>query len=322
MEKINTNDKQSVVVVNNKMKLLGVITDGDIRRGMLKGFSIEDEVDCVMNTNPLTFKYENFIDVSIEELVEDGILLYPIIGEHNNLVDIYSPSGVTSYEDNRIIIMAGGLGTRLRPITEKIPKALVLVRGKPILSHIIDSLKEQGLYKITLSVNYKAEMIEKYFGDGSRHGVKIDYIYENKRMGTAGSLSLIGDLPNKSFIVMNCDLITNINYRALLDFHKDQESFATMCVKQYDFNVPYGVIETVNARITKVSEKPVYNFNVNAGIYAFEPEVIELIPDNTFYDMPILFQNLSELNRDIYAFPVFEDWVDIGMLSDLKKANK
>lgn len=201
------------------------------------------------------------------------------------------------------------------------PKPLLQVGSKPILETIITNFAKHGFINITLSVNYKAEMIKEYFGDGSNFGVNIDYIEETKRLGTAGALSLIQNKPTEPFFVMNADLLTDVNFSHLLDFHSFGNSTATMCVREYDFQVPYGVIETNDGNITSIVEKPMHKFFVNAGIYVLSPKVFNYIPNNEFYDMPTLFNTLIKKEETTISFPIHEYWLDIGRIEEFEKAN-
>jgi NDP-sugar pyrophosphorylase family protein len=216
--------------------------------------------------------------------------------------------------------MAGGLGTRLRPLTENTPKPLLPVGGRPLLETIVENFANQGFQKIFLSVNYKAEMFEQHFGDGSRFGVQIEYIHESDRMGTAGALTMLPSRPENPLIVMNADLLTTLDFRQFLEFHRAHRAKATMGVREYAFQVPYGVVEADGERLVSISEKPVHQFFVSAGMYILEPEVLDRIPAGCFFDMPTLFQSMLDEKVDAAVFPVREYWLDIGRLDDLERA--
>jgi NDP-sugar pyrophosphorylase family protein len=217
--------------------------------------------------------------------------------------------------------MVGGLGTRLRPLTQDTPKPMLPVGGKPILQTIVEKFASYGFVNIVMCVNYKSEIIQNHFGDGSRFGVTIEYIFENERMGTAGALSLLSQRPEEPFFVMNGDLLTNVNFEHLLEFHEHHNAVATMCVREYDFQVPYGVVNIQEGKIITIEEKPVHKFFVSAGIYMLEPKSIEHIPSNTFYDMPTLFEKLIAMNENALSFPLREYWLDIGRMEEYEKAN-
>ncbi len=217
--------------------------------------------------------------------------------------------------------MAGGLGTRLRPLTEKVPKPMICVGGRPLIDTIIDRLVAQGLSNITLCVNYLGHMLEEHLGDGARFGAKFTFVRETKRMGTAGALSLLDKRPTSSFFVMNGDILTSVDMLAMQSFHQENGSMATMAVNNFSYDVPFGVVEVQDRRITGLSEKPQLNFLVNAGIYLFEPEVLDHVPADEFFDMNSFFDRLIESNKPVVAFPVREHWLDIGRPDDLERAN-
>ncbi|MFC6648217.1 sugar phosphate nucleotidyltransferase [Paenibacillus rhizoplanae] len=217
--------------------------------------------------------------------------------------------------------MVGGLGTRLRPFTDDIPKPMLKVGDKPILETIIEGFKNYGFTKFILSVNYKKEIIKAYFQDGKHLDVYIEYIEEGKRLGTAGALSLLSEKPNAPFFVMNGDLLTKMNYEQLMEFHCETKSNATICVREYEYQIPYGVIETENHRLLSIVEKPVHKSFVNAGIYVLDPQVLEHVPQDEFYDMPDLFKKLMDMQGGVSAFPLREYWLDIGQVDDYEKAN-
>lgn len=216
--------------------------------------------------------------------------------------------------------MVGGLGTRLRPLTENTPKPMLKVGDRPILQTIVEKFVSYGFFNIIMCVNYKSKIIQDYFGDGSSFGANITYVLEEKRMGTAGALGLLDEKPQESFFVMNGDLLTNINFEHLLNFHEENNSLATMCVREYDFEVPFGVVDIENTKICSIKEKPIQKFFVNAGIYMLSPSAIDIIPKNEFFDMPTLFEGLIEKEQNVVSFPIREYWLDIGRIEELEKA--
>ena len=218
--------------------------------------------------------------------------------------------------------MLGGLGTRLRPLTNEIPKPMLKVGNKPIVETIVDSFKQYGYKNFIFSVNYKKEVIQNYFQTGEAFGVYIDYVEEEKRMGTAGALSLIENRPVEPFFVMNGDLLTQVNFNQLMQFHVEQGAVATMCVREYEYQVPYGVIETNGTDLIAIKEKPIHRSFVNAGIYVLSPEVFEYIPHDMFYDMPTLFDALIAAGKKTSVFPIHEYWLDIGQVDDFQRANE
>ena len=217
--------------------------------------------------------------------------------------------------------MVGGLGTRLRPLTEKTPKPMLPVGGKPILQTIVDEFVSYGFIDIIMCIGYKSHVIQEYFGDGSKFGANIEYVLEDKRMGTAGALSLLKNKPTEPFFVMNGDLLTNVNFEHLHNFHVSNDSMGTMCVREYDFQVPYGVVNLYDSKIVSIEEKPVHKFFVNAGIYVLDPTVLKLISENNFLDMTDLFSRVIGENKNTAAFPIHEHWLDIGCIDDYQHAN-
>ena len=319
---IDTGAIRIALVVDENMKLLGTLSDGDIRRGLLNNLSLDDNIENLYFKNPTTALEGDSKDKIIQKAISKQVYQIPILNKEGILVDIVNLATLLniSKKRNRVILMAGGLGTRLRPLTQDIPKPLLKVGNKPILETIIKNFASHGFVNITISLNYKGEMIKEYFGDGSEFGVNIDYIEENIRLGTAGALSLIKDIPREPFFVMNADLLTDVNFSHLLDFHSYGNAQASMCVREYDYQVPYGVIETNNENIVSIVEKPVQKFFVNAGIYVLSPKVFDYIPKNEFYDMPTLFNTLIEENKKVISFPVHEYWLDLGRMSDFEQA--
>jgi NDP-sugar pyrophosphorylase family protein len=223
--------------------------------------------------------------------------------------------------DNWVVLMAGGLGSRLRPLTDECPKPMLRVGNKPLLETIIETFIEQGFRRFFISVNYMADTIKEYFGDGSRWGAEIQYLEETSRLGTAGALSLLPEKPQAPLLVMNGDLLTKINFRQLLDFHREHHAQGTMCVREYEFQVPYGVVKMDHHRITGFEEKPIQRYFVNAGIYVLEPQALQHIPHGVFFDMPSLFQTLMADRQEAVVFPIREYWLDIGHMADYDRAN-
>ncbi|WP_457746346.1 nucleotidyltransferase family protein [Sulfurimonas sp.] len=310
------------IVLDKSEKVVGTLTDGDIRRGLLNGLSLDSSIENLYFKEPTLANINDSKELIVQKAIRKQIYQIPIVDDEGKLVKIEELSNLlkTNAKTNRVILMAGGLGTRLRPLTQDIPKPLLKVGNKPILETIIENFAKYGFVNITISVNYKADMIKEYFGDGGALGVNIDYVEETKRLGTAGALSLIKERPQEPFFVMNADLLTNVNFEHLLDFHMMEHSVATMCVREYDYQVPYGVIETNGSRIVSIEEKPVHKFFVNAGIYTLSPQVFEYIPKNEFYDMPTLFEDIINDKLESISFPIHEYWLDIGRMSDFEQA--
>ncbi|WP_018132197.1 nucleotidyltransferase family protein [Effusibacillus pohliae] len=323
IEIIDAGAMKIALVVDEGHRLLGTVTDGDIRRGILRGIGLDDPVETVMNPNPITARANEARQTVLAIMKLKRLHQIPIVDEQGRLVGIETLDDLLkgNCRDNWVVLMAGGLGSRLRPLTDLFPKPLLKVGSKPILETIMENFIEHGFRKFYLAVNYKAEMIEEYFGDGSRWGVEIHYVREEKRLGTAGALGLLPEKPDKPIVVMNGDLLTKVNFQQLLDFHMEHRAQATMCVREYDFQVPYGVVKVDKSRLVGIDEKPVQKFFVNAGIYVLEPEALDLIPQDEFFDMPTLFDKLIELNCETVVFPIREYWLDIGRKEDFERAN-
>ncbi len=322
LEIIDRGAMRIAIVLDEDEKVVGTLTDGDIRRGLLNGLALDSTIEGLYFKEPTLANINDSKELIIQKAIRKQIYQIPIVDDEGRVVKIEELSNLlkTNAKSNRVILMAGGLGTRLHPLTQDVPKPLLKVGGKPILETIIENFAKYGFVNITISVNYKAEMIQEYFGDGATLGVNIEYIEESKRLGTAGALSLIQERPQEPFFVMNADLLTNVNFEHLLDFHMMERSVATMCVREYDYQVPYGVIKTDGSKIVSIKEKPVHKFFINAGIYVLSPQVFEYIVKNEFYDMPTLFNSIVEDKLKSISFPIHEYWLDIGRISDFERA--
>jgi len=324
LEIIDKGSKQIVLVVDNNSKLIGTVNDGDIRRGILKGITLDETIESIYYRTPTVANISEAKENIIRLATSKRIHQIPLVDNDGKLVglDILDELIENKQKDNKVILMAGGLGTRLRPLTENIPKPMLKVGGKPILQTIVEKFASYGFVNIIMCVNYKSEIIKEYFGDGSKFGVNIEYIFEDKRMGTAGALSLINEIPKEPFFVMNGDLLTNVNFEHLLKFHLQNDSVATMCVREYDFQVPYGVVNVYDGKINSIEEKPVHKFFVNAGMYMLNPTVLNEIPNDIFYDMTSLFDKFIKSGNNPLSFPIHEYWIDIGKEEEYEKANR
>jgi dTDP-glucose pyrophosphorylase len=313
------------LVVDSDNKLLGTLSDGDIRRGFLRKKNLNDTIEGVYFKNSVTAKKSSSKEFLSYLCSINRISHLPIIDNDGKVIDLFviDDELLKRQYENNVVLMVGGLGTRLRPLTEKIPKPMLKVGGKPILQTIVKGFVDSGFTNFTMCLGYKSNVIKDYFQDGSDFGVSIDYIVEEKRMGTAGALTLLKNKLNKlnkPFFIMNGDLLTNVNFEKMLEFHESNNAKATMCVREYDIEVPYGVVNMANENIVSIKEKPVHSFFVNSGIYLLEPDCIDLIPDNEFYDMPTLFDELIATKEKVISFPLQEYWLDIGRIADYEKA--
>lgn len=320
---IDNGGMQIGLVVNQNNRLLGTVTDGDIRRGILKGIPMDEPVQLIMNPKPTVARIDDDKEDILAKMKIKRLHQIPVVDQKRCLVSVETLDNLiqTEQRDNWVVLMAGGLGSRLRPLTDQCPKPLLKVGGKPILETIIESFLQHGFCRFYISVNYKANMIEEYFGDGSQWGADIRYIREDRRMGTAGALGLLPEKPSQPILIMNGDLLTKVNFQHLLDFHIENKAKATMCVREYNYQVPYGVVKVDKQHLIEIIEKPVQRFFVNAGIYVLDPKVLKIIPKNEYFDMPSLFSELNKTKHETCVFPVREYWIDIGQKIDFEKAN-
>ena len=315
---------QICLVTDQDRRLLGTITDGDIRRAILSGLGMDAPISGIMNTTPRVASESESREALLDIMANDCIRQIPILNQAKRVVDLaYIDDLLTinSKQSNWVVLMAGGLGTRLRPLTNDRPKPLISVGDKPLLETIIETFVQQNFRQFYLSINYKAEMIKSHFKDGSKWNAEIRYLEEDQRLGTAGPLSLIPETTEDPLIVMNSDLLTRVSFHQLLDYHAQQEAKATMCVREYDFQVPYGVVEIEDNQIKNIEEKPVHNFFVNAGIYVLDPNVLGLIQKNEALDMTLLFDRIITADYKTSAYPIHEYWLDIGQMDDFHRAN-
>jgi dTDP-glucose pyrophosphorylase len=323
-EAIRTIDKGSlqIALVVEENRLKGTLTDGDVRRALLAGTTLQDPVVVAMNAHPAVASLGDDRESVISRMRGGQIRQMPILDSAGKLVGMEILDDLLAPEArmNPVVIMAGGLGRRLTPLTDQCPKPMLLIGGRPILETILLSFIDYGFKQFYISVNHKADMITQYFGDGSSWGVHIEYIREDKRLGTAGALSLIPKKPSLPLVVMNADILTKVNFNHLLEYHRAEEASATMCVREYEHQVPYGVVRIANSQILEIQEKPIQKFFINAGIYILDPKIIDIIPKYEHVDMTTLFDRIIKENWKTAVFPLREYWLDIGRHSDLDNA--
>lgn len=324
IEAIDRGVMQIALVATADARLIGTISDGDIRRAFLKGKSLEDPIDELYNPNPVIGHINQPQEDLVQLALAHGLKQLPMLDDNGQLIGIeYIADHLHGpRKSNPVILMAGGLGTRLRPLTLDTPKPMLTVGSKPILETILESFIRYGFQNFYISVNYKSEKIREYFGNGERYGISITYLNENERLGTAGALSLLPEGIDQPLLVMNGDLLTNVNFEHLLNYHQLAKSKATMCVREYQLQVPYGVVHTNGATISEIREKPTQKFFVNAGIYVLEPEILQRIPQKTYFDMPELYQQLLDDREKVCSFPIKDYWMDIGQPNDFEQANQ
>lgn len=321
LELLDETALQILLVVDDNYRLIGAITDGDVRRGVLKGIKFEEPVNKIMNKTPIAVDEKTTRSQALSIMSKRHIHQLPVVDKDKVLIGLHLDNSLIGTRlDNEIILMAGGFGKRLNELTENCPKPLLKIGSKPILETIIESFIEAGFYRFTISLGYLAHMITDYFGDGSKWGVEIKYIHETEPLGTAGALSLLEKRPEKPFLIMNGDLLTRVDFKSLLNFHREHKSPATMCVRGFEHNIPYGVVKINEHEITALEEKPIQSVLVNAGIYVLEPECLDYIPKNQFFNMTSLFEKLIAENKKPAAFPIHEYWIDIGQPEEFNKA--
>lgn len=322
---IDKNAKGILIVVDEEGKVLGTITDGDIRRAILKDISVNTSIKELYNKNS-TFAFANTTKNELKKLfINKKLKFIPVVDGFSRLIGYYELDDFIDYcsieKDNPVIIMAGGLGTRLKPLTDNMPKPMLKVGNKPILQTIIEQFREYGFRNIFIAVNYKSEMIKNYFRDGKDFDVSITYIEEKKRLGTAGAIKLAEKYLNNQAIVINGDILTNINFHNLLKYHADNNFSMTIGSRQYEMQVPYGVLNVNDTKVMSLQEKPVYSYVVSGGVYVLNPEATKYIPENEYYDITELINRLIEHNEAIGSFPIKDYWMDIGKIEDYYKAN-
>ncbi len=322
METISNNYHGIALVVDDDFRLMGVITDGDIRRGLLRGLTFESDVHQIMSQTFISVTPDLGRAEVLDIMMARKVRQVPVLDTNKELLGIHFMEELlgTAVKPNIAVIMAGGKGIRLRPLTEHCPKPMIKVAGRPILERIVLHLVGFGIYKIYISVNYLSHMIEDYFGDGSTFGCSIRYVREAKPLGTGGALSLLPEIPDFPFIVLNGDLVTQVDIASLLQFHDKQNVEATIGVRPHVEEIPFGVINESNNRLSKIEEKPSMFHLVNAGVYVFNPSVLKIIPENEDFPITQLFDLLLEKESEVGVYLIEEEWIDVGRHEELDRA--
>lgn len=314
---------QLALVVDQDLRLLGTITDGDIRRAILRGIALDSPCDTVMNRSPITVQETAGQEAVLALMGQHVVHDIPVIDHDGRVVglrtigDLLTPAP----RPNWVVIMAGGLGSRLMPLTAERPKPLLNVGGRPILETIVRNFVAQGFNRFFLSVNHMADQIIDHFGDGGDFGCQIEYLRENESLGTAGSLSLLPEVPTAPLLVMNGDILTNVDFVKMLGFHEEQQAEATLAVRAYRYRVPFGVVEMAGHRFENVVEKPTHECFVNAGIYVLAPAALAGLPQGKRMDMTELFKVCRQRTENVTIYPIREYWMDIGQVDDYQRAN-
>jgi dTDP-glucose pyrophosphorylase len=323
IKNLNNSGTQIVLITDKTNILVGTISDGDIRRGLMNGLDLNSSVEKVMRLDPFVVNESITKDAATQLMMANNIRQIPIVDNSKKVIGMHllQESAHIYAQDNLMVIMAGGKGTRLKPYTEDCPKPMLKIDGRPMLEHIILRAKNQGFKKFSISINYLGNIIEDYFEEGQNLGVEISYLKEEQSLGTAGSLSLLDSSLKDSIIVTNGDVITDINYSDLMNFHIKHSASATMAVQLYDMQNPYGVVEMNGVNIIGFHEKPITRSYINAGVYAVLPSSLSLLEYGEACDMPSLFTRIQKQNKKILAYPMHEQWLDVGRPEDLTKAN-
>lgn len=322
MELLDKGSFQICFVLDQDKKLVGALTDGDIRRALLKSASMDHEVGAFMNRNPKSIGEGVPKSDVLTKMRQWDIRHLPVLDAQGRVVRIEGSDELLGLikQDNKVVLMVGGLGKRLSPLTDDIPKPLLRVGGRPILETIVRRFSDLGFHKFIFVVNYRAEMIEEYFKDGDKWGVSIEYVHESTPLGTCGGLSMLKERPEEPFFVMNGDILTRANFADMLDAHVSTGAVATMAVREHYVEIPYGVVKVDGDKILSIEEKPKELTFVNGGIYILSPEVLAHVPEGKFFDMPSLFTVLQGKGNITRCFKLKDYWLDIGRLDDFHRA--
>ena len=316
------------LVVDKEKRLSGTITDGDVRRAVLAGTDLESPVSELLSRKittqypkPVTAPVGAKRELLLEILRQNELRQLPVLDDEGRVVDLIMLDDLIPTQDLPLqaVIMAGGMGTRLMPLTEDLPKPMLPVGGRPLMERVIEQLRQVGVRRVNVTTHYKPEKISDHFGDGSSFGVELNYVNEDRPLGTGGALGLM-DAPKEPTLVINGDILTQVDFRAMLTYHQEHKAVMTIAVRRYDIKVPYGVIECEGAHVCALKEKPQMHLLVNAGVYLLEPKVYEFIPNGEHFNMTDLIQWLLDSDQIVASFPIIEYWLDIGQLEDYERA--
>jgi dTDP-glucose pyrophosphorylase len=321
IKNLNSNPFHICMLIDKKEKLIGTITDGDIRRAILAGHDLESKIEKIYNKNPFKGDERMKLEEIKLKMINNVILHLPVVDKKNRIKNIFSLQNLQKEKIIKSIffIMAGGKGSRLMPLTKKTPKPLLKVMGKPLIEHIIINAKNRGFNDFLISVNYLENKIKKYLGNGQKLGVKIKYISENKELGTAGSLGLLKTTSKEPIVLSNADILTDLNYDKLLEFHKKIKSDFTIAVTTHEIQNPFAVIKIKGDEMVNIDEKPISSNYVNAGIYVFSPKIIKFVKKNSHLNITDLIKTLKNKKKKICIYHFNEQWIDIGNHSDYQK---
>lgn len=323
LARIDSAGSQMALVVDDRCRLLGTLSDGDVRRGLLKGLSLADKVTAAMHLTPTVARASEARHAILTLMRQRGLHQMPVVNAEGVVVgmEVVDDFLNAAERENWVVIMAGGLGKRLEQLTRDTPKPMLRVGSRPLLETIVIGYAAQGFKRFYFAVNYKAEQIERHFGDGRSFGVEIRYLREQQRLGTAGPLSLLREVPAEPIVVTNADLLTKEDFGDMVDLHAESGADATMAVRDYEMQVPFGVVRELDGYIQTIDEKPVQRFTVSAGIYVLSPQVLELVPKAKQFDMPALFDLIAKRGLRARGHRIEGYWLDIGRLPEYERAN-
>ncbi|MGA0001919.1 MAG: nucleotidyltransferase family protein [Steroidobacteraceae bacterium] len=314
---------QITVIVDEERRVLGTLTDGDIRRALLRQLPMDSPCGDIMCRTPETASNIASKEELLARMERRRLLQIPLVDAHDRIVGIQTLHNLlhTRRKDNAVFLMAGGFGKRLQPLTDHCPKPLLKVGEKTILEIIIENFVSAGFHRFFISTHYRPEMIRQRIGDGRRWNIDIEYVHEDDPLGTGGALGLLPkERIQEPMFMMNGDLLTNLDFNKLLDFHESHDDVATMCVREYEHRVPYGVIQSDGLRVTSMVEKPAYRYFINAGIYVLSPQILNAVRPGQRIDMPTLLEEQMAKEKQVNMFPVHEYWLDVGRMEDFQRA--
>lgn len=320
---LNKGAQNIALVCDDSNRLLAVVSDGDIRRGLLSELHMDDPVLAVANTKPKVAQQGVTREKLKEILTKESVNILPIVDQEHRVVALHTLASLEERPEleNPVFIMAGGFGTRLRPLTDNCPKPMLPIGDKPILQHTIERMKKQGFRNFFISTHYLPEQIREHFGDGSAHGVNISYVHEETPLGTGGALGLLpADINEKSLILLNGDILTDLDFGHILESHENKGADATMCLRELETSLAYGVVEVVEGKVTGMMEKPTYRHLINTGMYVLSSSCVESVEKGQRIDLPSLLEQRIREGRKVSSYIFYGKWIDIGQMNDYIRA--
>lgn len=311
------------LVCDESDRMLAVVSDGDIRRGLLADLHMNDPISAVANTNPRTVRKGSSRNEIKQILASEDINILPILDDENRVVELHTLASISERPEleNPVFIMAGGFGTRLKPLTDNCPKPMLPIGDKPILQHMIERMKKQGFRNFFISTHYLPEQIKDHFGDGSALGVNISYVHEEKPLGTGGALGLLpSNIVEKPLILLNGDILTDLDFVEILESHESKGADATMCLREQETSLAYGVVEAVEGNVTGMMEKPTYRHLINMGIYVLSNSCVKSVKRGLRIDLPSLVEQRIQAGLTVNAYTFYGQWIDIGQMNDYVRA--